>query len=397
MTDTAVPAAARASSAPGAADPVVQLENVTKVFAGVVAVDHLDLEIRRGEFFSMLGPSGCGKTTTLRMIGGFEEPTEGVVKLAGRDITDVPAFKRDVNTVFQSYGLFPHLNVFENVAFGLRRRRVDGREVQRRVDEALELVNLGRLGKRRPSQLSGGQQQRVALARALVNRPTVLLLDEPLGALDLKLRKQMQLELKRIQGEVGITFIFVTHDQEEAMTISDRIAVMNRGRIEQLGAPAVVYERPASVFVAEFLGASNLLSGRYTGVHDGSGWVDLGDGQVIRIPVDSQRRAGEQVHVGVRPEKISVNPRDAQIDAGENVVEATLTSSVFVGVSYQYFFETRQGRHLSAFDRNAGRGPVASAGDAVCLAWRPEHAFVIAGPVEGDEAVDQAFATGGAS
>ncbi len=283
------------------ADAVVELEKVTKVFGGVVAVDHLDLEIRRGEFFSMLGPSGCGKTTTLRIIGGFEEPTEGVVKLAGRDITDVPAFKRDINTVFQSYGLFPHLNVYDNIAFGLRRKHVDAQEIQRRVGEALELVNLGKLGKRRPSQLSGGQQQRVALARALVNRPTVLLLDEPLGALDLKLRKQMQLELKRIQDEVGITFIFVTHDQEEAMTISDRIAVMNRGRIEQLGTPDVVYEHPASVFVAEFLGTSNLLEGKFTGVRDGSGWVDLGDGHVIRIPAETRVREGDCVHVGVRP------------------------------------------------------------------------------------------------
>jgi spermidine/putrescine transport system ATP-binding protein len=393
----ALPLASPAASVQGAGEPVVALERVTKIFGGVAAVDHLDLEIRRGEFFSMLGPSGCGKTTTLRMIGGFEEPTEGVVKLAGRDVTDVPAFKRDVNTVFQSYGLFPHLNVYENVAFGLRRKRVDSREIERRVGEALELVNLGKLGKRRTSQLSGGQQQRIALARALVNRPTVLLLDEPLGALDLKLRKQMQLELKRIQGEVGITFIFVTHDQEEAMTISDRIAVMNRGRIEQLGAPDVVYENPATVFVADFLGASNLLSGRYTGAHDGSGWVDLGDGHVIRIPVDSRRRAGEQVHVGVRPEKISVHPRDAQIEPGQNVVDATLKSSVFVGVSYQYFFETRQGRQLSAFDRNAGGGPQAGAGDLVCLAWKPEHTFVIAGPAERDDAVAEAIATGGTS
>jgi spermidine/putrescine transport system ATP-binding protein len=395
MSEVAVPAPAHAASPKGGAEPVVALERVTKVFAGAVAVDHIDLEIRRGEFFSMLGPSGCGKTTTLRMIGGFEEPTEGVVRLAGRDVTDVPAYKRDVNTVFQSYGLFPHLNVYENVAFGLRRKRVDGREIQRRVGEALELVNLGKLGKRRTSQLSGGQQQRVALARALVNRPTVLLLDEPLGALDLKLRKQMQLELKRIQGEVGITFIFVTHDQEEAMTISDRIAVMNRGHIEQLGAPDVVYEHPASVFVAEFLGASNLLGGRYTGVRDGSGWVDLGDGHVIRIPVDSRCRTGEQVHVGVRPEKITVSPSGAPVEPGQNVVDATLKSSVFVGVSYQYFFETRQGRQLSAFDRNAGGGPLAAPGDSVCLAWRPEHTFVIAGPVDGDDAVDDAIATGG--
>jgi len=348
-----------------------------KAFGSVLAVDHLDLEIRRGEFFSMLGPSGCGKTTTLRIIGGFEEPTEGVVKLAGKDITDVPAFKRDINTVFQSYGLFPHLNVLDNVAFGLRRKRVEPKEIQRRVGEALELVNLERMGKRRPSQLSGGQQQRVALARALVNRPTVLLLDEPLGALDLKLRKQMQLELKRIQDEVGITFIFVTHDQEEAMTISDRIAVMNRGKIEQLGPPDAVYERPATTFVAEFLGASNLLHGSFTGVHDDSGWVDLGDGHVIRIPADPKWRAGDRMHVGVRPEKIGVYAPEAEIGPGQNVLEATLVSSVFVGVSYQYFFQTKSGRHLSAFDRNAGRGAVANTGDSVCLAWRPEHTFVI--------------------
>jgi len=379
----------------GGGDSVVALEQVTKVFGGVLAVDHLDLEIKRGEFFSMLGPSGCGKTTTLRIIGGFEEPSEGIVKLAGKDITDVPAYKRDINTVFQSYGLFPHLNVFDNVAFGLRRRHVDSREIQRRVDEALELVNLGRLGKRRPSQLSGGQQQRVALARALVNRPTVLLLDEPLGALDLKLRKQMQLELKRIQDEVGITFIFVTHDQEEAMTISDRIAVMNHGRIEQLGTPDVVYERPASVFVAEFLGTSNLLEGTFTGVREGSGWVDLGDGHVIRIPADVRVREKDRVHVGVRPEKISVNPANTSVDAGQNSLEATLLSSVFVGVSYQYFFETRNGRRISAFDRNAGRGAVAKAGDSMTLAWRPEHTFVIRAGESDEQAIEDANEAGG--
>ena len=377
MNQAASPARATGSGLTPAGAPVVVLEQVTKVFGGMVAVDHLDLEIRKGEFFSMLGPSGCGKTTTLRIIGGFEEPTEGVVKLDGYDITDVPAYKRDVNTVFQSYGLFPHLNVFENVAFGLRRKHVDGRDIQKRVGEALELVNLGKLGRRRPSQLSGGQQQRVALARALVNRPTVLLLDEPLGALDLKLRKQMQLELKRIQDEVGITFIFVTHDQEEAMTISDRIAVMNRGRIEQLGPPEAVYEHPASTFVAEFLGTSNLLRGTYKGARDGSGWVDLGNGEQIRIPVDPRLRDGQRLHVGVRPEKINVNPPSAQTDATQNSMDATLTSSVFVGVSYQYFFQTRDGRQLSAFDRNVGRGAIANAGDSVCLAWRPEHTFVI--------------------
>jgi spermidine/putrescine transport system ATP-binding protein len=359
-----------------AGDAVVSLEHVVKRFGNIAAVDDLSLEIKRGEFFSMLGPSGCGKTTTLRLIGGFEVPTEGVVRLDGRDVTDLPAFKRDVNTVFQSYGLFPHLNVFDNVAFGLRRRRVARKEVERRVLESLELVNLAGLGKRRPSQLSGGQQQRVALARALVNRPRVLLLDEPLGALDLKLRKQMQLELKRIQDEVGITFVFVTHDQEEAMTISDRIAVMNNGRIEQLGRPEEVYDRPATLFVAEFLGASNLLEGTYRGSQDGWGLVELQSGATIRIPT-ADRRAGERLRVGVRPEKLGILPAGGGATT-QNVVAATLRTAVFAGVSYQYFFQTQEGREMSAFDRNASGGAVARPGEAVRLAWEPEHTFVIA-------------------
>jgi spermidine/putrescine transport system ATP-binding protein len=239
----------------------VRLERVTKAFGETVAVDDLSLDIQVGEFFSMLGPSGCGKTTTLRMIGGFEEPTRGTVYLGGRDVTELPPYRRDVNTVFQSYALFPHLDVFENVAFGLKRKKVERSEVKRRVLESLHLVDLPGFEHRKPTQLSGGQQQRVALARALVNEPKVLLLDEPLGALDLKLRKQMQLELKRIQTEVGITFIYVTHDQEEAMTMSDRLAVMRHGRVEQIGPPEAVYESPATEFVAGFLGASNLLYG----------------------------------------------------------------------------------------------------------------------------------------
>ena len=384
MTDVAFENARQFEGRRAGGEVVVQLEQVVKAFGKMVAVDHLDLQIQRGEFFSMLGPSGCGKTTTLRLIGGFEEPTEGVVRLDGRDVTDLPAFKRDVNTVFQSYGLFPHLNVFDNVAFGLRRRHVASAEVARRVNEALELVNLGRMAKRRPSMLSGGQQQRVALARALVNRPKVLLLDEPLGALDLKLRKQMQLELKRIQSEVGITFIFVTHDQEEAMTISDRIAVMNRGRIEQLGRPEDVYERPATVFVAEFLGASNLLEGTYRGVQDGWGWVELAGGSKVRVPADPSRTSGQRLRVGVRPEKINVYPGGAASpQEGENVMPATLKSAVFTGVSYQYFFETPDHGQVSAFDRNAGSGPVANPGGAVRLAWRPEHTFVM--PLETDD------------
>ena len=361
----------------GRGDPVVVLDQVVKRFGVVTAVDHLSLDIARGEFFSMLGPSGCGKTTTLRMIGGFEAPNEGTIGLDGRDVTELPAYRRDVNTVFQSYGLFPHLNVFDNVAFGLRRRKVAGKDVDRRVLEALELVNLGGYPKRRPAQLSGGQQQRVALARALVNHPKVLLLDEPLGALDLKLRKQMQLELKRIQKEVGITFIFVTHDQEEAMTISDRIAVMNQGRIEQLGPPEAVYDRPATAFVAEFLGASNLLEGTYGGAQDGWGLVSLAGDDTVRIPVDPQRRRGERLRVGVRPEKIDICPPGLAPEPGTNHVAGTLTSAVFVGVSYQYFFETSGGRQLCAFERNGGKGAVARMGDAVRLAWRPEHTFVI--------------------
>ena len=357
---------------------VVSLDHVVKRFGGVTAVDDLSLDIGRGEFFSMLGPSGCGKTTTLRMIGGFEAPTEGTIRLDGEDVTDLPAYKRDVNTVFQSYGLFPHLNVFDNVAFGLRRKKVGRGDVERRVKEALELVNLGGYGKRRTSQLSGGQQQRVALARALVNHPQVLLLDEPLGALDLKLRKQMQLELKRIQDEVGITFIFVTHDQEEAMTISDRIAVMNHGRIEQLGPPEEVYERPATQFVAEFLGASNLLDGTCGGTHDGWGWVKLnGGGEQIRIPPAATLFEGERVRIGVRPEKVHVYTGGRTADPGQNEIPGRLRNAVFVGVSYQYFFETGGGRQLSAFDRNAGRGAVAEPGDSVRLAWSPEHTFVI--------------------
>src|SRR5213076_493490 len=250
--------AAVAGEAPSIAPariPDVRLTGVTKQFDDVMAVDDLSLEIERGSFFALLGPSGCGKTTTLRMIGGFEEPTGGKIYLGEREVSSLPAYKRDVNTVFQSYALFPHLSVFENVAFGLRRRSVRGETLRGRVEEMLRLVGLGGMGKRKPRQLSGGQQQRVALARALVNKPQVLLLDEPLGALDLKLRKQMQLELKAIQHDVGITFIHVTHDQEEAMTMADQIAVMKHGRIEQLGTPTELYETPAPAYVASFLGA----------------------------------------------------------------------------------------------------------------------------------------------
>ena len=297
------------ASAPASTASVdVRLEGLTKRFDDVVAVDNISLEIERGRFFALLGPSGCGKTTTLRMIGGFEEPTAGHIHLGERDVSGLPSYKRDVNTVFQSYALFPHLSIYENVAFGLRRRKVKGDELSRRVLEALELVGLGGLEKRKPRQLSGGQQQRIALARALVNRPRVLLLDEPLGALDLKLRKQMQLELKRIQHEVGLTFIHVTHDQEEAMTMADQIVVMNNGHIEQAGTPAELYENPATAFVASFLGVSNLLTGEIVGPDT----VRLTDGTVVSIP--ARRLAGRsgRIAIGIRPEKIRIGGRGRQ-------------------------------------------------------------------------------------
>ncbi len=271
----------------------VRLDRITKRFHEVVAVDDLSLDIERGEFFSMLGPSGCGKTTTLRMIGGFEEASGGTIYLGEADVTGLPPYKRDVNTVFQNYALFPHLTVFENVAFGLRRKKVTSDSISTRVREMLDLVELPGYESRRPAQLSGGQQQRVALARALINHPRVLLLDEPLGALDLKLRKQMQLELKRIQTEVGITFIYVTHDQEEAMTMSDRIAVMRAGRIEQLGTPEELYERPTTAFVAGFLGVSNLLDGEVAGRDGSLVTVRLPDGTALQ-------RAGRR-HRALRP------------------------------------------------------------------------------------------------
>ena len=263
-------------------DVDVRLEQVTKQYGEVLAVDHIDLEVANGEFFSLLGPSGCGKTTTLRMIGGFEQPTSGLIELQGADVTWLPPYQRHVNTVFQNYALFPHLTIYENVAFGLRRTGVKDTEIKARVSAMLELVELPGYEKRKPTQISGGQAQRVALARALINRPAVLLLDEPLGALDLKLRKQMQVELKRIQQEVGITFIYVTHDQEEAMTMSNRIAVMNKGRYEQLGDPETLYERPNTRFVAGFLGVSNLLGGVCEGADGEFGNIRLKDGTVVR-------------------------------------------------------------------------------------------------------------------
>jgi spermidine/putrescine transport system ATP-binding protein len=263
--------------------PEIRLTELTKHFRDVRAVDSVSMDIRSGEFFSMLGPSGCGKTTTLRMIGGFELPTTGRVELRGRDVTMDPPDKRPVNMVFQNYALFPHLDVAENIAFGLRRKSVDRAQIKQRVGDALDLVHLTGYDRRKPNQLSGGQQQRVALARALVNRPNVLLLDEPLGALDLKLRKALQIELKRVQTEVGITFVYVTHDQEEALTMSDRIAVMQAGKVEQLGTPEELYDRPATPFVADFIGTTNLLHGVVEGLEGDSAVVRLASGDRCRV------------------------------------------------------------------------------------------------------------------
>ncbi|MGZ4309060.1 MAG: ABC transporter ATP-binding protein, partial [Gaiellaceae bacterium] len=342
----------------------VRLERVTKRFEEVVAVDDLTLEIPHGSFFAMLGPSGCGKTTTLRMIGGFEEPTEGTIYLGDESVTGRPPYKRDVNTVFQSYALFPHLSIFENVAFGLRRRGIRGQDVRGRVTEILRLVGLSGLEGRKPRQLSGGQQQRVALARALVNRPRVLLLDEPLGALDLKLRKQMQLELKAIQHDVGITFVHVTHDQEEAMTMADKIAIMNGGKIEQLGTPTELYERPQTGFVAGFLGISNLLPGTIAGLDT----VRLEDGNTVRVPQDALKGRSGRVAVGVRPEKIRLGHGE------ENRLTGRLVENAYVGVATQYVLATKAG-NISVYVQNSEPGATQVTPSEI--SWSPDSTFVV--------------------
>jgi spermidine/putrescine transport system ATP-binding protein len=341
----------------------VRLENITKRFEDVVAVDDLSLDVESGKFYALLGPSGCGKTTTLRMIGGFEDPTSGTIYLGDRTVTGQPPHKRDVNTVFQSYALFPHLTIFENVAFGLRRSKVKGSEVRTRTEEMLQVVGLKGYGNRKPRQLSGGQQQRVALGRALVNRPRVLLLDEPLGALDLKLRKEMQFELKRIQHDMGITFVHVTHDQEEAMTMADSIVVMHDGRIEQMGEPAELYESPATAFVANFLGVSNLLPGTV----EGADAVRLDGGTVLhvsRAALDGHRGA---VSVGIRPEKLRI------ADGGTNTLSGEIVDRAYVGVSTQYVVRTPVG-DVSVYVQGAGSQ---APGERMELSFEPDATFVV--------------------
>ncbi|MFI6696525.1 ABC transporter ATP-binding protein [Streptomyces sp. NPDC050433] len=368
MTDTA-------STDRGGDD--VRLTGISKSYGSFHAVKPLDLTVPEGSFFALLGASGCGKTTTLRMIAGLEDPTTGSVFLGAKDVTGLPPHKRPVNTVFQSYALFPHLDIYENVAFGLRRRGI--KSVKKQVGEMLDLVQLGDFAKRKPHQLSGGQQQRVAVARALINHPKVLLLDEPLGALDLKLRRQMQLELKRIQTEVGITFVHVTHDQEEAMTMADAVAVMNAGRVEQLGAPAELYENPQTTFVANFLGTSNLIEADVA-EKTGDEVVVMSAGVKLRLPADrctTQVSNGGRLLVGVRPEKISLAHADDEgsVPAGRNRITGRIVDSSFIGVSTQYVIDSPVCGELEVYAQNIERDGRLVPGAGVVLHWNPAHTF----------------------
>jgi spermidine/putrescine transport system ATP-binding protein len=372
----------------GGAD--LHIVDVTKQFGSFKAVDDLTLTIPAGSFFALLGPSGCGKTTTLRMVAGLEQPTAGRIVIGSEDVTHRKPYKRPVNTVFQSYALFPHLDIFENVAFGLRRS--GKKDIRSEVEAILELVELTTYARRKPTQLSGGQQQRVAVARALINKPEVLLLDEPLGALDLKLRRQMQIELKRIQTDVGITFVHVTHDQEEAMTMADTIAVMNAGRIEQMGAPIDLYENPVTTFVANFLGQSNLLEGRLTGKSGGDALLEV-HGQRMALPTARVHSERDDVWVGVRPEKMQISRVGTAVN-GENSVTGVVTDASYIGVSTQYLVQLPWGQEVGVFSQNLStEGPLRN-GDEVVLHWNPAHTFALdatqdadagAEKVEGDE------------
>ncbi|MCU1597481.1 MAG: spermidine/putrescine transporter ATP-binding protein [Glaciihabitans sp.] len=354
----------------------LELAGISKRFPGFTAIEHLDLTIPAGSFFALLGPSGCGKTTTLRLVAGLEEPTTGQILIGGRDLTNTKPFQRPVNTVFQSYALFPHMTVLDNVAFGLRRRKMA--DPVGKAHEALRLVELDHLAGRKPLQLSGGQQQRVALARAVVNRPALLLLDEPLGALDLKLRRQMQLELKTIQNEVGLTFVHVTHDQEEAMTMADTVAVMNRGRIEQMGAPEDLYELPKTTFVANFLGQSNLFTGEITASTPTS--ISIGvSGRAIVVPKDRAEIHTGVVTIGVRPEKLNLLTEEPEARTGVNVIGPGRVIDVsFSGVSTQYVVAVPAVGDIIVFAQNMDFGPVVTVGAEVWMSWSVDHGFGLA-------------------
>jgi spermidine/putrescine transport system ATP-binding protein len=350
----------------------LKLKGVTKTYDTFTAVDDLDLVIPRGSFFALLGPSGCGKTTTLRMVAGLDQPTIGQIWIGEQDITDTRAYQRNVNTVFQSYALFPHLSILDNVTFGLRRRKVS--DYKKQAMEALELVQLAHIAKKKPGQLSGGMQQRVALARAIVNRPDVLLLDEPLGALDLKLRRQMQIELKQIQSEVGLTFVHVTHDQEEAMTMADTIAVMNSGRLEQVADPATLYEHPTSTFVANFLGQSNLLKATVKARTGTVAELDV-HGVNLRLPVDRLKETTRELWLGVRPEKLRlVGP--SQDGAGDNRLTGVVVDASFTGLATNYLVQLPWGQELMVVQQNDGARSAAR-GAQVTLGWAPEHGFAL--------------------
>ena len=353
------------------------LKNLTKSYGDFNAVDDLSLVIPKGSFFALLGPSGCGKTTTLRMVAGLEEPTAGSIFVGETDITDMKPYRRPVNTVFQNYALFPHLSIFENIAFGLRRRGISDAEVKAAVDKVLNLVELPQLATRKPNQLSGGQQQRIAVARAIVNRPALLLLDEPLGALDLKLRRQMQIELKWIQTEIGITFVHVTHDQEEAMTMADTIAVMNKGKIEQMGTPEDLYDSPKTAFVANFLGQSNLIPGEVSGNDGNNLIVDL-FGTKVAVPKARSSAHGSSVLVGIRPEKFRISPEGKNVSG--NVLTGGKVSDVsYIGVSTQYQVEMPWGKELMVFEQNDDNEEMLRMGQPVTLSWEPLFTFALDG------------------
>jgi spermidine/putrescine transport system ATP-binding protein len=351
----------------------LKLKGVTKRYENFTAVEQLDLVIPRGSFFALLGPSGCGKTTTLRMVAGLDQPTIGQIWIGDQDITETRAYQRNVNTVFQSYALFPHLSILDNVTFGLRRRKVSDHKAQ--AMEALELVQLAHIAKKKPGQLSGGMQQRVALARAIVNRPDVLLLDEPLGALDLKLRRQMQIELKQIQSEVGLTFVHVTHDQEEAMTMADTIAVMNSGRLEQVADPATLYERPTSTFVANFLGQSNLLKATVKSRAGATAELDV-HGVSLRLPVDRLKETTKELWLGVRPEKLRLVGSTDVGGIDDNRLTGVVTDASFTGLATNYLVRLPWGQELMVVQQNDGARSAAR-GAQVTLGWAPEHGFAL--------------------
>ncbi len=361
-------------------DISVELQNVTKRFGEIKAVDRMNLQIRRGEFFSLLGPSGCGKTTTLRLVAGFETPSEGSILINAADVRGLRPYERNVNTVFQNYALFPHLTVAGNIRFGLERKRTPREKIAGLVDEALELVRLGGLAERYPRQLSGGQQQRVALARALILRPEVLLLDEPLGALDLKLRREMQLELKSLQEKVGITFVYVTHDQEEALTMSERIGVMERGRLEQVGTPEEIYELPRTRFVADFIGLSNFFEGRVTAVSDGELRVQTSGGLDLRLSPDPGRRPGEQVRFSVRPEKLRLQCDPAPPGAW-NRLAGRVSARLYLGDSIHYLIGLSERETVTAILKNEGSAarhrPELAVGDQALVSWHRDDSVLL--------------------